>query len=114
MDLVLVLEVLRPGEDWGPCAQSDSTYERLAATWRSPLSECPTEAEMLATWQQIRAERPELTNPVIAEQKEAKRFLTSDNPTARAIRALLRLTKPANQTVVQWRNAFLDMIDANA
>ena len=50
MDIPQVLAVLRPGEDWGPCAQSESTYADLARTWRSPESACPTEAEMLACW----------------------------------------------------------------
>lgn len=49
MDIPQVLAVLRPGEDWGPCAQTESTYADLARTWRSD-SVCPTEGEMLACW----------------------------------------------------------------
>jgi hypothetical protein len=54
MDIPLVLSVLRPGEDWGPCAQSESAYEDLAATWRG-TSACPTMEEMQATWTTINA-----------------------------------------------------------
>lgn len=57
MDMPQVLAVLRPGEDWGPCAQSESTYADLARTWRSPESACPTEAEMLACWAALEAGR---------------------------------------------------------
>ncbi len=56
MDIPLVLLRLRPGQDWGPCAQSDSTYEKLSATWRGVLP-CPTRDEMLATWATIKQER---------------------------------------------------------
>ncbi len=56
MDIPLVLEVLRPGEDWGPCAQSDSTYAAMAAKWRGS-SAVPTEAEMGAAWTAIQASR---------------------------------------------------------
>lgn len=52
MDIPLVLSVLRPGEDWGPCAQTDATYEQLAATWRGE-SAVPTEEEMQAAWATI-------------------------------------------------------------
>ena len=53
MDIPLVLDYLRPGEDWGPCAQSNSPYVDLAKTWRSKKSECPSEQEMLKAWTDI-------------------------------------------------------------
>lgn len=54
MDIPLVLQQLRPGDDWGPCSQTDSTYETLAATWRG-VSPCPTLEEMQESWVAIGA-----------------------------------------------------------
>lgn len=58
MDIPIVLASLRPGEDWGPCAQTDSTYEKLAAKWRG-TSPVPTRAEMQAEWVRLEAARVE-------------------------------------------------------
>lgn len=56
MDIPAILEKLRPDDDWGPCADSSSTYEELKRAWRSEASACPTKAEMLAAWETIQAE----------------------------------------------------------
>jgi hypothetical protein len=58
MDIPQVLSVLRPGEDWGPCANTSNTYTELAANWVSEKNFCPTEAQMLTTWAEIEADRP--------------------------------------------------------
>lgn len=58
MDIVQVLTVLRPGEDWGPCAQSDSSYADLFRTWRSEKNFCPSLEAMEACWAEIEANRP--------------------------------------------------------
>lgn len=55
MDIPLVLAVLRPGQLWGPCAQTHSTYEEFAATWPGPTI-VPTEAEMETVWSKIQPE----------------------------------------------------------
>lgn len=44
----------------------------------------------------------------------AKELISGDRQLARAFRALLRITKPTNRTAVQWRQAFLDAIGADA
>lgn len=58
MDIAEVLSALRPDDDWGPCAQSDSTYADLARTWRGS-SPVPSEKEMLAAWAELEATRAE-------------------------------------------------------
>lgn len=55
MDIPLILEQLRPGEDWGPCATSSNTYEELISKWRSKDSAYPTKAEMESKWLEIKA-----------------------------------------------------------
>ena len=57
MDIPLVLERLRPGLDWGPYAQTNSTYLALASTWRDKSQPCPTFQEMSDCWAQIQAEQ---------------------------------------------------------
>lgn len=88
MDIPQVLAVLRPGEDWGPCAQSDSTYTALAATWRGS-SAVPTEAEMLVTWDTIQANAA----MVAAQARRAAAVglvMTSEEPRDVALRGFLR------------------------
>ena len=88
MDIPLVLERLRPSEDWGPCAQSDSTYERLAATWRGQTA-CPTLAEMQATWATIQSEQP--AKETQAKHDKAKGLLMSADPDRVMLRAILQV-----------------------
>ena len=71
MDIPAVLEKLRPGEDWGPCADSSSTYEELRRAWRSGTSVCPTKEEMLAEWQVIQADE----DAKLADWRAAKQIL---------------------------------------
>ncbi len=78
MDIAQVLAVLRPGEDWGPCAQSESTYADLARTWRSSESACPTEAEMLACWAELEATRTQREQQRLNQQALATIFGGTD------------------------------------
>lgn len=104
MDIPQVLAVLRPGEDWGPCAQSDSTYARLAATWRSPASTCPTEAEMLATWAIIEANRPTATRD--AQRARAVALASDPAGERKLLRALLLLAMDENNALRSWIASF--------
>jgi len=56
MDIPQVLQRIRPGQDWGPMAQTGVLYADFAPLWRDPQP-VPTEAEMEATWQVIVAEQ---------------------------------------------------------
>lgn len=88
MDIPQVLAVLRPNEDWGPCAQSDSTYEQLAAKWRG-TNPVPTLEEMEAEWATIEAERS--TKELQALRTAAiHSLLTATDPISVALRAFIR------------------------
>ena len=86
MDIPQVLAVLRPNDDWGPCAQSDSDYAAMAAKWRG-ASPVPTEAEMLAAWTTIEANAP--AEKAKAAKHEAKRAATAKGPGSRMLRAAI-------------------------
>lgn len=88
MDIPTVLASLRPGEDWGPCAQSDSTYAALAATWRG-ASPVPAEADMLAEWDRLESTR---VVRAAAERRSAAvaSLMTADDPVSVAVRAFVR------------------------
>ena len=90
MDIPLVLEQLRPGEDWGPCATSISTYEQLAATWRGE-SPCPTLEEMQTAWATIEAERP--AKEIERIRIDAAALLNSSEPICVVVRALARVVQ---------------------
>lgn len=83
------------------------TRTLIAGWWVDWSGSEPSESEVLAY------AMPNAEQKAAMVRFEAKDMLTSDLPVARAIRALLRMTKPTNQTVVQWRNAFMDLIDSN-
>lgn len=89
MDIPQVLAVLRPKDDWGPCAQSDSDYAAMAAKWRG-ASPVPTKAEMLAAWATIKSNAPAVKTA--CEKADADVFVTASGPTARSDRALARVT----------------------
>jgi hypothetical protein len=107
MDIPQVLSVLRPGEDWGPCAQSDSDYAALARSWRGS-SPVPTESEMLAAWATIAANAPALQ--AAKEKAEADAFATSGHPMARANRSMGRIVYAAIVEERQALNALLDLV----
>jgi hypothetical protein len=92
MDLPQVLAVLRPGEDWGPCAQSDSTYAQFAKGWalrHPPEIPPPTEVEMEEAWKAIVTGAP--AAKASARRSDAVQLLlTSDEPRDVALRALIR------------------------
>lgn len=72
MDIPQVLDRLRPGQDWGPCSQTHSTYTDLARTWRG-TDPVPTLQEMEAAWVQIQAEAP--GKLAVARRTEARAIL---------------------------------------
>lgn len=80
MDIPLILERLRPGEDWGSCADSSSTYEEMKKSWRSEASSCPTKAEMLAAWETIQAEEKTREQAVKSLRASAVEILKNDVP----------------------------------
>ena len=88
MDIPLVLEQLRPGEDWGPCATSVNAYADFAAAWRG-VSPCPTLDEMQAAWSAIEAERP--AKELQAKRGKAKGLLAADDPDRVMLRAILQV-----------------------
>lgn len=85
MDIPLILAVLRPGEDWGPCAQTDSTYADLARMWRGK-SPVPTESEMRTAWAALETARVDRETTAKAQAAEVLADLAAykalANPTA--------------------------------
>lgn len=111
MDIPQVLAVLRPGEDWGPCAASDSTYAQLAATWRSKLSAVPTLAQMQAQWNTLEANRP-------TAERDALRalavFLATDKAAPnKLLRAALLVAMDEVNALRQWITAFKAAVAAS-
>ena len=86
MDIPLVLQSLRPGEDWGPCANSTSTYAQLADTWRSKVSIVPTEAEMQTTWVTVQANMP--AQKIAKDRADAKVLIADVVGTGKILRAI--------------------------
>ena len=86
MDIPLVLESLRPSAKWGPCANSDSTYEQLKTTWADTETTCPTLAEMRAEW--LRIQDGAAAAEVAKLRTEANKALDDKQPLAAVIRAV--------------------------
>lgn len=88
MDIPQVLAALRPTDDWGPGANTSSTYAELVAGWRG-ANPCPSEEEMAATWADIEANRA--TAEAARRRQEAiTTLLTSNEPRDVALRMLIR------------------------
>lgn len=107
MDLVLVLEKIRPNEDWGPCAQSDSSYADFAKTWRGKSS-CPTLEEITTAWQQIKSgidadrvtRESEILSAInILKTDVPENWKTSSNAQQRIAWAYKRLFKEINRSL---------------
>lgn len=53
--------------------------------------------------------------PTVAELRALAKAVSTDNsPLARVVRALIVATKPANQTIAQWRQTIAGLIDTDA
>lgn len=91
MDIPQVLAVLRPDDDWGPCANTDNTYTELAAKWRG-INPVPSEAEMLAAWATIVTNGPALAYAAL-KVAALELFQNQTDKTARALRAILPLIR---------------------
>lgn len=92
MDIPQVLAVLAPGISWGRSAQTGATYQEFEEGWLAlygPEDPPPTEAEMLATWTDLEANRA--TREAQTRRSEAIALLMASNePRDVALRALIR------------------------
>lgn len=100
MDIPVTLEALTASgrikvtDDWGPMAQSTSTYAQFAAKWRG-TSAVPTLVEMNAAWTILQSTRPELFDPITADRKALKSLIDSPNGIMRVLIA---------KGIVDWNN----------
>jgi|GEM_PF-3992280 len=78
MDLALVMNELRPGENVAPDL---SSYEAMAAKWRGS-GDCPTKAECVAKWNQIKDAVASKDNDRSRREEYLKRGLLLDLPMA--------------------------------
>lgn len=85
MDIPQVLDRLRPGQDWGPCATSFSAYADLARTWRG-TDPVPTLQEMQDAWTLIQAEAP--GKLATARRTEAKTIILDQESRGAVLRAI--------------------------
>jgi len=121
MDIPLVLESLRPSANWGPSANSDSTYQELRANWADKNISCPTLEEMRAEWKRLQDEKPAIESARI--KAEANGVLNKNEPTAAIIRAVLAIlvdeinliraaVRLPPRTVQQLNNAIRSKVEA--
>ncbi len=103
IDWPQALQVLRPGQDWGPGANTDSTYPALVAGWRGAQA-VPLLAELQAAWDTLEANR---AATVLAARRVATAALaTAPDAAAQLVRAELLVTMDELNTLRQWVTTF--------
>jgi hypothetical protein len=111
MDIPIVLQRIRNLVPWGPMAQTGVSYADFVAAWPATSGTPPTEAEMLAEWQEYLAEwggfapgTPEFA-ALVARRADAAGL---DAPTGgpRVLRAVVALTVDELNDLRSWVTAF--------
>lgn len=103
MDIPQVLASLRPGQDWGPLAQTGVAYADFAAAWRG-ASPVPTEQEMLAEWATLEAARPVRDRD--ARRTAAQALAAAPDPTVQLLRAQLLVLIDEVNALRAWVTTF--------
>jgi hypothetical protein len=112
MDIPQVLEVIRPGEDWGSCAQTDSTYAAFAAMWRG-VSPVPTEAEMLIVWNSLETNRASVLAAAL-KAKAVAAFSSATEDSAQRDRAIVLTLVDEINLLRQWITSFKAAVAASS